>query len=119
MHLKGGAAGRRLFFRSKRCSSTTPYGDYMDARVRELVKATVPVLKEHGVALTTHFYHRMFHHNPELKQIFNRTHSESGKQATALAMAVLAYAENIDDPSVLAPVVELVANKHASVGIRA
>lgn len=91
----------------------------MDARVRELVKATVPVLKEHGVALTTHFYHRMFHHNPELKQIFNRTHSESGKQATALAMAVLAYAENIDDPSVLAPVVELVANKHASVGIRA
>jgi nitric oxide dioxygenase len=34
-------------------------------------------------------------------------------------MAVLAYAENIDDPSVLAPVVHLIANKHASLGIRA
>lgn len=91
----------------------------MDEKVRSLVKATVPVLKEHGVALTTYFYQRMFRHNPELKQIFNRTHHESGKQATALAMSVLAYAENIDDPSVLAPVVTLITHKHASVGIRA
>lgn len=91
----------------------------MDARVRELVKATIPVLKEHGVALTTYFYQRMFRGNPELTQLFNRSHSESGKQATALAMSVLAYAENIDDPSVLAPVITLIANKHASIGIRA
>lgn len=91
----------------------------MDEKVRSLVKATVPVLKEHGVALTTYFYQRMFRHNPELKHLFNRTHHESGKQATALAMSVLAYAENIDDPSVLAPVITLITNKHASIGIRA
>lgn len=91
----------------------------MDARVRELVKATIPVLKEHGVALTTYFYQRMFRGNPELTQIFNRSHNDSGKQPTALAMSVLAYAENIDDPSVLAPVITLIANKHASLGIRA
>jgi len=91
----------------------------MDARVRELVKATIPVLKEHGVALTTYFYQRLFRHNPELKNIFNQSHNETGKQPVALAMAVLAYAENIDDPSVLAPVITLIANKHASVGIRA
>lgn len=91
----------------------------MDARVRELVKATIPVLKEHGVGLTTYFYQRMFKHNPELKQIFNRTHNETGQQPVALAMSVLAYAENIDDPSVLAPVINLIANKHASLGIRA
>ena len=91
----------------------------MDARVRELVKATIPVLREHGVALTTYFYQRMFRHNPELNHIFNRSHNETGKQPTALAMSVLAYAENIDDPSVLAPVITLIANKHASVGIRA
>ncbi len=91
----------------------------MDAKVRGLVKATIPVLKEHGVALTTYFYQRMFRGNPELTQLFNRSHSESGKQATALAMSVLAYAENIDDPSVLAPVIALIANKHASLGIRA
>lgn len=91
----------------------------MDARVRELVKSTIPVLKEHGVTLTTHFYKRMFRHNPELKQIFNQTHNETGQQPVALAMSVLAYAENIENPSVLAPVIKLIANKHASLGIRA
>ena len=82
----------------------------MDARVRELVKATIPVLKEHGVALTTYFYQRLFRHNPELKNIFNQSHNETGKQPVALAMAVLAYAENIDDPSVLAPVITMIAH---------
>ncbi|MCL1641562.1 MULTISPECIES: globin family protein [Elizabethkingia] len=38
---------------------------------KKLVKGTVPVLKEHGILLTTHFYNRMFQHNPELKNIFN------------------------------------------------
>ena len=61
----------------------------------------------------------MFRHNPGTKNIFNQSHNETGKRPVALAMAVLAYAENIDDPSVLAPVITLIANKHASVGIRA
>ena len=87
--------------------------------VRQSVKSTIPVLKESGVALTTHFYARMFEHNPELKQIFNQGHQHGGRQQTALAMAVLAYAEHIDDPSVLAPVLNLISNKHASLGIRA
>ncbi|MDN0081536.1 NO-inducible flavohemoprotein [Crenobacter sp. SG2305] len=91
----------------------------LDANTRQLVKATVPVLKEHGVTLTSHFYQRMFRHNPELKHLFNQGHQASGQQQTALALAVLGYAENIDDPSVLAPVVGRIAHKHASLGIRA
>ncbi|MFC3530688.1 NO-inducible flavohemoprotein [Vogesella facilis] len=91
----------------------------LDAATRQLVKATAPVLKEHGVTLTRHFYARMFQHNPELKQIFNQGHQQAGSQQQALAMAVAAYAEHIDNPSVLAPVLALVANKHASLGIRA
>nr|WP_174873332.1 NO-inducible flavohemoprotein [Vogesella oryzae] len=91
----------------------------LDAVTRQLVKATAPILKEHGVTLTRHFYARMFQHNPELKQIFNQGHQQAGSQQQALAMAVAAYAEHIDDPSVLAPVLALVANKHASLGIRA
>ena len=87
--------------------------------MRNLVKATVPVLKEHGVALTTHFYARMFAHNPELKSIFNQGNQQSGTQQQALAMAVAAYAEHIDDPSVLMPVLTMVAHKHVSLGIRA
>ena len=86
---------------------------------RQLVKATVPVLQQHGVALTSHFYRRMFSHNPELKNLFNQGHQHSGQQQQALAMAVLAYAQHIDDPSPLAPVLTRVAHKHVSLGIRA
>lgn len=90
----------------------------LDQTTRDLVKATAPVLKEHGVTLTRHFYARMFTHNPELKPIFNQGHQQAGAQQQALAMAVAAYAEHIDNPSVLTPVLTLVANKHASLGIR-
>lgn len=91
----------------------------LDQQVRTLVKATVPVLQEHGVALTSYFYQRMFSHNPELKHIFNQAHQASGHQQQALAGAVLGYAQNIDDPSVLAPVLSRIAHKHVSLGIRA
>lgn len=91
----------------------------LSSQHRELVKATVPVLREHGVALTSHFYRRMFSHNPELKHVFNQAKQEAGQQQQALALAVLGYAEHIDDPSVLAPVVMRIAHKHVGLGIRA
>ena len=86
---------------------------------RDLVKGTAALLKEQGVALTRHFYARMFEHNPELKAIFNQGHQREGSQQQALAMAVAAYAQHIDNPGVLMPVLELIANKHVSLGIRA
>ena len=61
----------------------------------EQVKATVPVLREHGVLLTTHFYRRMLEGNPELRNIFNQAHQARGRQQKALAEAVLAYAETV------------------------
>jgi len=90
----------------------------LSQEVRTLVKATAPVLKIHGEALTCHFYARMFRHNPELKQVFNQGHQNGGQQQQALAAAVAAYAEHIDDPSVLAPVVTRIVHKHVSLGIR-
>ncbi|MBO2011216.1 NO-inducible flavohemoprotein [Hymenobacter negativus] len=83
-----------------------------------LVTATVSTLRAHGVALTTHFYHRMFEHNPELKNVFNMGNQQTGKQQMALAMAVLAYAENIEDPSVLVQAVTKISHKHVSLDIR-
>ncbi|NWK78365.1 NO-inducible flavohemoprotein [Aquitalea sp. LB_tupeE] len=91
----------------------------LSASIRQQVKATAPILKQHGVLLTSHFYQRMFQHNPELKNIFNQGHQHAGQQQQALAMAVAAYAEHIDAPEVLLPVLERVAHKHASLGIRA
>ena len=86
----------------------------LSPQIRELVKATAPVLKVHGVALTKHFYARMFQHNPELKHVFNQAHQAGGAQQHALAGAVTAYAEHIDDPSVLMPVVTRIVHKHVS-----
>ena len=91
----------------------------MTPRQIELIKATVPVLREHGVALTTHFYKRMLSGNPELRNVFNTAHQARGQQQKALAMAVLAYAENIENPAVLMPAVRHIAVKHCTIGIRA
>lgn len=85
----------------------------------ELVKATAPILREHGVALASHFYKRMLSHNPELMQVFNMGHQRAGFQQQALAGAVLAYAENIENLQPLLAAVAHIANKHVSVGIRA
>jgi nitric oxide dioxygenase len=90
----------------------------LSPQIRALVKGTAPVLKTHGVALTRHFYARMFQHNPELKHVFNQGHQAGGEQQQALAGAVAAYAEHIDDPSVLMPVVTRIVHKHVSLGIR-
>ncbi|WP_110686604.1 NO-inducible flavohemoprotein [Salinicola aestuarinus] len=83
-----------------------------------IVKQTVPVLKAHGETLTRHFYARMFEHNPEVKRYFNPANQRSGAQQRALAGAIVAYAEHIENPSVLADAVELIAQKHASLTIR-
>ncbi|SNC67082.1 nitric oxide dioxygenase [Hymenobacter gelipurpurascens] len=90
----------------------------MNSEQKQLVTATVPTLREHGVALTTHFYRRMFEHNPELKNVFNMGNQQNGKQQMALAMAVLAYAEHIDNPSVLTHAVTKIGHKHVSLDIR-
>ncbi|WP_245935764.1 NO-inducible flavohemoprotein [Sphingobacterium athyrii] len=85
---------------------------------KDLIKGTIPVLKEHGVALTSYFYKRMFTHNPELKHIFNMGNQQNAKQQTALATAVLAYAEHIDNPTVLLSAVKHIGQKHSSLNIR-
>ena len=85
----------------------------------ELVKSTVPVLRENGVALTSYFYNRMLNNHPELNNVFNLDSQSAGRQPRALAAAVLAYAENIENPSVLAKAIEHIAKKHVSLDIRA
>lgn len=90
----------------------------MTTEQMQLVKGTVPILREHGVLLTTHFYNRMFTHNPELKHVFNMGNQQNKKQQTALAMAVLAYAEHIENPAVLMPAVDHIGHKHTSLDIR-
>lgn len=85
----------------------------------DIVKSTAPILQEHGETLIRHFYKRMFSHNPEVAPFFNPTHQVEGTQPRALANAVYAYAANIDNLAALGSAVELIAQKHASVMIKA
>jgi nitric oxide dioxygenase len=84
----------------------------------KLVQATVPVLKEHGTTVTTVFYKKLLEDNPSLKSIFNEANQVHLEQPKALASAVLAYAENINNLGALGPTVELIANKHASLYVQ-
>lgn len=84
----------------------------------DIIKQTVPILQAHGETLTRHFYARMFEHNPEVKAYFNPAHQRSGTQQRALAGAILAYAQHIDDPSALKDAIEIIAQKHVSLTIR-
>lgn len=83
-----------------------------------VIKQTVPILQENGETLTRHFYQRMFRHNPEVLAFFNPAHQHSGSQQRALAGAICAYAQHVDNPGVLADAVELIAQKHVSLGIQ-
>ncbi|KOS66924.1 dihydropteridine reductase [Lysinibacillus contaminans] len=83
----------------------------------QIIKATVPVLEVHGVAITKTFYKNMFQKHPELLNIFNHTNQEKGRQQTALANTVYAAAVHIENLGAILPAVRLIAHKHRSLGI--
>ncbi|GAB3432064.1 NO-inducible flavohemoprotein [Massilia solisilvae] len=91
----------------------------ISAASRPYIDASVPVLREHGLAITTTFYRNMFAAHPELTNLFNMGNQAAGKQQQSLASAVFAYAANIDNAAALGPVVRRIVHKHASVGIKA
>ena len=84
----------------------------------DIIKSTVPVLREHGVEITTTFYKRMFENNPEVKAMFNMSKQESGEQPKALAMAVLAAAQNIDKLEAILPAVQKMCKAHVNANVK-
>ena len=87
-------------------------------KTKDTVKATAPVLAQHGYDIIKHFYRSMLSARPELKNVFNMRHQERGEQQQALARAVYAYAANIEDPQSLEAVLKTIAHKHVSLGVR-
>lgn len=84
----------------------------------DLVKSTVPALQEKGLEITTVFYKRMFENNPEVKPMFDMNKQNSGEQPKALAMTVLAAAQNIDNLEALLPAVKKIGQKHVNVNVK-
>lgn len=86
----------------------------------DTVKATAPVLAEHGYAITRTMYKKMLSENSEVKALFNPSHQVElpgdvrARQPWALACAVHAYAAHVDDLEALADAVERIAHKHVS-----
>lgn len=84
----------------------------------QLIKATVPVLAEHGKTITDVFYKNLLGENPALNSIFNIPNQRNGHQSRALSGALYTYASHIDDLGTLSSVVELICNKHASLYVQ-
>src|SRR5579875_1007547 len=94
-------------------------GDNMlSQKTIKIVKSTVPVLKTHGNEITKRFYQLLFSSHPELLNIFNHANQKQGRQQRALANAVYAAAEHIDNLSAILPTAEHIAHKHRSLGIQ-
>ncbi|MBU6633575.1 nitric oxide dioxygenase [Staphylococcus aureus] len=86
---------------------------------KDIIKQTVPLLKEKGTEITSTFYPKMFKAHPELLNMFNQTNQKRGMQSSALAQAVMAAAVNIDNLSVIKPVIMPVAYKHCALQVYA
>ena len=85
------------------------------------VAATAAVVAAHADEITRTFYPAMFAAHPELKNVFNAANQAIGEQPKALAASVVAFAVQLIDPDApdFTPVMQRIAHKHVSLGIKA
>lgn len=88
----------------------------LDDKTRAIVSACVPALEAHGLDITQEMYRRLLS-KPEIRDLFNMSHQKDGEQPKALALAVLAYARNINNLAALGGMVERIAEKHVGLNI--
>ena len=90
----------------------------LSPRTIEIVKEITPAVAANAETITRRFYQRLFDSNPEVQAFFNQAHQHTGGQQKALAGAICAYFTHIDNLDALGPAVELIAQKHCSLGIQ-
>jgi len=81
----------------------------MTNETKAIIKATAPVLKEHGEAITTAMYKVLFEKYPQTQELFKNAAPDQYKK---LANAVYAYAANIDQLENLGKGIEQMAMAH-------
>lgn len=82
-----------------------------------IVKATAPAIEQHGVAITTAMYARLFR-NADVAALFDKAAQDSGEQPRRLAAAILAYARNIDKLGNLGTAVQRMVARHVETGVK-
>lgn len=87
----------------------------MTNETKAIIKATAPVLKEHGEAITTAMYKVLFEKYPETQELFKNADPDQHKK---LASAVYAYAANIDKLENLGKGIEQMATVHVNTNVQ-
>jgi nitric oxide dioxygenase len=83
-----------------------------------IIKSTAPALQQHGVAITTRMYERLFV-NPDIKALFDQAAQKSGEQPKRLAAAILAFANNVDRLEVIEGAVNAICTRHVATRVKA
>jgi len=86
----------------------------MNEQTKAIIKATAPIIKEHGESITTVMYRRLFENYPEAKELFKNAAPDQYKK---LASMVYAYAANIDNLGSLQKGVDKVAKIHVDTNV--
>ncbi len=81
----------------------------------DIVKATAAPVAANAEAITTRMYEILFAAHPEVKDLFKDADPEQHKK---LAMAVSAYAANIDNLAVLSKAVEKMTAAHVRTNVQ-
>ncbi|KIG16701.1 Flavohemoprotein (Hemoglobin-like protein) (Flavohemoglobin) (Nitric oxide dioxygenase) [Enhygromyxa salina] len=84
----------------------------------ELIRASLPTLREQAIPITQAMYRRMFAANPEVARMFNPAHMHPDGQQGALAGAIVAYAEHLDELEVLHDALAVIVHKHVAVQVQ-
>ncbi|WP_297520291.1 globin domain-containing protein [uncultured Clostridium sp.] len=90
----------------------------LDQKTIDIVKSTVPALRAHGEEITKVFYENLFKEHPEVAPMFDMHKQKTGEQPKALAMAILAAAENIDKLETILPAVHSIGKKHVNTNVK-
>ena len=89
----------------------------LDLHTKEIVKSTIPALKQYGEDITKVFYRELFSRYPQVQGMFDMEKQKNGKQPVALAMAILNAATNIDDLEKIRRSVESIGKTHVSLNV--
>jgi len=91
----------------------------LSARQREIVKATIPLLKQHGETITRRLCSTMLAVHPELQAMFSPAWEHDPGKARSLASSILTYAEHVDVPERLCGMIERISGRHGSFEVQA
>lgn len=102
---------------SPECRNALGLPEALSPSTIDVVKATAPVVAAHVLTITSTFYKKMFHENPETIPFFNKVNQLAGHQPQVLADAVVTYALNIDNLGALGGLVGKIAQRHVALAV--